>query len=780
MADSQNQANDDSNINGLDLTPTENAATVQQPSSTSVVNGATPESSLPTKPNPLGNLSSYTYGLSLYMINTDITNQFIAGGGTMAGITGSTPGLRVVAQSGGFGESDNPLRALGTDGKPGVKIEYYIDDLNLTTYLPGGPQKATASTEIKFKINEPYGFTFLQDLTRAGFELNKEGKVNAPNMNGIQQHFIIGIKFYGYDADGKVITQVPPNPKGDTEGGELPERFFAIRITKVKFKLDGRMVSYQCEAVVMSESIANGQVNGILKSATTLTGSTVWDVLANPGNKNSLVSVLNASTQSDKDSNKVKIPTSYSIEFLDANKKVVDKDSVIGKSKLVNDATFDNTLASTFKVSSAEKSTIAQQFKAVSIDGNKASIAQPFGQTILTIIDNIITKSEYISRALNEVSTAGVEPTSKTQTASELKWYAVNPVITAKGFDEKTNDWAYEIKFQITEYEVPYVRTVNTTNVSTYNGPSKKYDYWLTGTNSEIISYEQSYDNLFYMMTVASRSEAPDEKPKGSVPVKVQNTTGGDSNGSQNKQFQFNQNVAAQMYSPGDQAQARIRIMGDPDYIMSVTGVNYSKALGKNKVGIDPLKGQVFIEITFLMATDYGENGLMNVSGNIQFYDSDIIKALNIKGVVYKVYKVDSVFSKGSFTQTLSCLLVDQRILSNVVDNGKNKTTSADSGRKIDKPNPNVTTETLKRTKVPANMVGRQGGNDGGKPYIDPRDVKVTPSTTLVPVQKPLVPWKPMIENVGLSDKSFNTASDDLFLATRPQSKYTDGTRGPR
>jgi len=704
MTTAQNQDQEDANINGLDLPlpePVQNNNSGQQYSSGTVVNGRSASS--PTKPNPLGNLSSYTYGLSLYMVNTDVMNQFIRGGGTMAGINGSTRGVRVVAQSGGFAAADQPLKTL-----EGIPIEYYIDDLNLTTYLPGGPQKATASTEIKFKINEPMGFTFLQDLTRAGFDLNAQSNVNAPNMNGIQQHFIIGIKFYGYDVNGNVITQVPSNPKGgNTNPGQLPERYFAIRITKVKFKLDGRMITYNCESVVVSESIANGQVNGLLKSSTTLTGSTVWDVLANPTNKNSLVSALNSATAAEKDSGKVKIPTNYSIEFLDENNNDVGKDSVIGKAKLVNDAVFDSSLGSTFNVSSAEKSTIAQQFKAVSIDGTKVSIPQVFGQTLLTIIDNVITKSEYISAALNQINTATAETQTKSKESTELEWYSVNPVITAKDFDEKTNDWAYEIKFQIKAYPVPYIRTVNATRVSTYPGPSKRYDYWLTGANSEIISYEQQYDNLFYVMTVASRAISPAEQPNtGSAPVHSQNATNGDSNGSQNKQFEYNKEIAAQMYSPGDQAMVKIRIMGDPDYIMSTTGVNYAPSIGNNNAGIDPLKGQVFIEIKFLMATDYGANGLLNVSGNIQFYNDQMIKDLGIDGVVYKVYRIDSVFSKGLFSQTLSCVLVDQQLLSK----GREKTTATKSESVGDQRAESASTSPRVIAGVTLNSLGRTSG----------------------------------------------------------------------
>jgi hypothetical protein len=64
------------------------------------------------------------------------------------------------------------------------------------------------------------------------------------------------------------------------------------------------------------------------------------------------------------------------------------------------------------------------------------------------------------------------------------------------------------------------------------------------------------------------------------------------------------------------------------------------------------------------MAEDYGSDQLMNVSGDVQFYGTATIKEkLKIDGAVYRVTKVDSSFSKGLFSQTLTLVLVDQTIL---------------------------------------------------------------------------------------------------------------------
>lgn len=606
------------------------------------------------KYNPLSELSSYTYNIVLYMVDQTVMNNFIAGGGTMKGITSSTPGVIVVAKTGGITAGDDVV----TDWK-GNKLDYYIDDFVLTTFFPGGHNRATAATEIKFKIIEPYGFGFLQNLTKAGLKLHENGDDIAKNMVGIRQHYIIGINFRGYDGDGKIINTTT-----------IPSRHFAIKITKLKFKLDGKAVTYNCDAVVLSEAIANGQIHGIIPASASLVGSTIYEVLANPKNDKSLVSILNGLGETNKDNNQLVKPAKYSIEFLDKNKNVV-VGGQIDKKNLISDEQFDQKMAVTFNARSRESVTIASQLGATQYDG-KSAIQLTAGQTILTVIDNIITKSEYVSEALDRISTASTESrVLNNPVRKKLAWFSVNPVISIMGTDPIRKDWAYEVKYQIQPYEVPYIRLATADSVSAYQGPFKKYEYWLTGMNSEILSYEQQYDNLYYVTTVMAQNKILEGQTgnTGEAPQNPQNAQGQSSVGTEGRNLQYNQNAAAQIYSPGDSARAKIRIIGDPDYIVTTVGVNLKKNDAaeidqSNSFRLSPLDGQKFIEINFGMASDYKDDGLMDISGAIQFYGNSTIKEkMKIKGVVYRVIRVDSTFSKGVFSQVLDLVLVDQTVL---------------------------------------------------------------------------------------------------------------------
>jgi len=701
------------------------------------------EEDTPTRNNPLSELSSSTYNITLYMVDATVLNKFIAGGGTMEGIKGSDPGLRIIAQSGGNSDNDNVI----TD-KAGHNLDYYIDDLDIVTYFPGGERKATASAQIKFKIIEPYGFSFLHDLTRAGLELNKGKDKLAENMVGIKQHYIIGIKFKGYDVNGQVIQ--------DTR---IDSRYFAIRITKLKFKLDGKIVNYNCEAVVVSESVANGQINGTVKASTTLSGKTVYDVLAGP--KDSLVSVLNSMGETNKDNNQVVKPTKYSIKFLD--------DGKISKQELINEKSFDEKLGATTGLTSSEKSTIAKQISATQYDNTKALIHVTAGKHILSIIDSIIVKSNYVSSALNKIMSASIESKASGQLAkTPLEWYSVNPVVKIAGTDPKTKDWAYEITYEISTFTIPYIRLATADVTSPYQGPFKRYEYWLTGKNSEILSYEQQYDNLYYMSQIMAKNEADEKEAKGERPVHPSNGVNADKTGNEVKNFVYNADAAAQLYSPGDAAKAKLRIIGDPDYITSLIGVA-NKNKKEQDFQLSPLSGQKFIEIKFCMAEDYGSNGLMDVSGNIQFYGTAAIKEkLKIDGAVYRIIKVDSVFSRGLFSQTLDLVLIDQTILT-VKNTPSSKSSSSsqqstvnqnygNEGRTSPPPNQNYGNEgNAYKKEVTTGRIGLTNGA-GADSRIPASMLGKSSTAEMTPAATELV------TNTGTTDKQKPAVLDDASL----------------
>ncbi len=634
----------------------------------------------PVKPNPLSKFSSVTHNASLYMLTPEAFNVF-AETGSMSSIKGQGNGVYIVAQSGGINNQmeDRLLTLDGTLGAGKEGYDYYIDNIVISSVLPGGENSASIGTNVKFKIIETQGFSFLTDMIKASRELNATSPImkNQPEdyeANGFNQHFVLGIKFYGYDINGSIVTSSSPevagydNGGGDGDENAVIQRYFQLKIANMKFKLDGKMVVYNVEAVIIGEQVAYGNMQGEIKETITIRGRTVGEILSGGNDKGSrgLAKQINDAVARSVERKQNNIEYKVSFEFLDENNKPTTKG--IPAAKLVNDATFINKAASGSQAKSAKQVTIADSYKSTSFDKSAQAVTIKGGSKISAVIDSIITKSEFITDALNTLRTQDAEAKDIKKTPTKpLQWYSVNPVATVKGID-KNKTWIYDMKFQIKPYDIQFIRSNYVGKNCVYNGPYKRYNYLFTGENTEVLSYTQEYNQLYYVTAAVSTNTDETPNKTGSVPVNKKNAVKSDDIGAGLiKGSEINDSVKATLYSPGDQSMAKIKIMGDPDYLMTTTGVSMAAGASKLSGGdgsINPLSGQVLIEINFKMPTDYNSGtGLLDITDKLQFYRTSKPKNAGIDGMVYRVTKVESTLSKGSFTQVLECIIVDESLL---------------------------------------------------------------------------------------------------------------------
>ena len=90
----------------------------------------------------------------------------------------------------------------------------------------------------------------------------------------------------------------------------------------------------------------------------------------------------------------------------------------------------------------------------------------------------------------------------------------------------------------------------------------------------------------------------------------------------------------------------------------------FSSIYGGDGFSLNPYYGQIFFEIVFKMAEDYDVNGLLNVTGDIAFYErNDLARKANIEGIVYRLISVQSNFVNGQFTQDLEGVIVSEKEL---------------------------------------------------------------------------------------------------------------------
>jgi hypothetical protein len=656
------------------------------------------------KENPLGNYSSSTYAITLYMCTAEFLNKF-AVADPPGKLPDSSDGIFVVAQSGGINNAfDNRLltktRRLGSISNREEGLDYYIDDLNITIQLPqGATNLATTAGKIDFKIIEPIGFSFLQDLAIASTRINGLSplvKSAQSQPSSMQQNYILGIRFYGYDVNGEVVNP-GTNPKlgsintEKTDKNSISERFIPMLITEMKFKLDDKATVYSFEGQYQPIQVAFGEKLNATNSNTRIQGKTVDGVLTGP---DGLLTQLNNKAQNLVDNGTAKIPTKYEIEWIGGD------DNPIAKSLLVDDKYVLKALTEMYNAPSTEKSNVSGTARAITYDPTSRISQFAPGTAITEIIDNVIVKSSFISDALNGVGTGETESQiNPSANLKELKWYYINPIAKIVGRDDNLNDWSYNITYQIGVYEIPYIRTQYKNATSIYPGPYKVYNYIYTGENSEVIEFEQTYDQLYgvYKATtqISTENVAVDNlyRKIGSVPLTPSPSSNSNSvGGKQNGGSILNENVRAQLYSSGDQATAKLKILGDPDWIMTIIGVDqqisslYSGTSNSNELlregsrsldlvknitrqrygsdySINPYGGQVFIQIIFGIATDYQDNGLLDVGNDIMFYEDTKVSEANIQGFVYQVAHVYNSFSRGQFTQTFDLVYVPSNLL---------------------------------------------------------------------------------------------------------------------
>ena len=271
---------------------------------------------IPTQPNVLDDYASYTYQISWYLLTPQQYNNLVF-----------SPKFNVASwsllmQSGGAPlPTTSNTSTVPTFGSrsPFFPVDYYIDDLELFSKLPGkGTGMPHNVVDIKFKVVEPNGLTLIQKLYSAvsaiygpgadSSELDTGGSLaqqvaaqeEANNLppsrlsatpNYLTAQYCLGIKFHGYDSGGNLIS--PATGKFDTSNQNnnisplgpsndpyaIVEKYYPFTIKDIKFRMMSRQVEYYIEAAPISQFNAFGQTRGTIPYNFELSGTTVKDLL---------------------------------------------------------------------------------------------------------------------------------------------------------------------------------------------------------------------------------------------------------------------------------------------------------------------------------------------------------------------------------------------------------------------------------------------------------------------------------------------------------------------
>jgi hypothetical protein len=673
------------------------------------------------RPNVLDNYASYSYSASVYLLTEPqytrlitSTTKTIDGYQLLfqsGGAANNVGGLRPPPAAG----TESPPSAVDGGRNPFFDNDFYIDSVTIENVPPGkGTGSAHTISSLKFTVVEPNGITLLDRLYDAvanSAPVGPDGKVNYTAAT-----YLMVIRFYGYDSEGK-LEQV--RSKLDQEGTSDPaaviEKFIPFKMRGINWGVGSKLVSYEWECVPVGQLIAGYASRGTIPYDVQLVDSTVGGLLgstvkysgaagpaAAPGQSTTAnANQSNAETQRLAAAGTPPAPAK-------ANAAPTDKTTITAglagamnefQKKLVKDGIFTyadeyvikfvgpdankirdaalqlpNTKVDKSKTAAGAPATkdsqVLDQGK-TSVDMISRSFSITAGQQLLQAIELTIRNSSYIrDQALVIVNPDGTQIPNPNARNKPLKWFVITMSAEAiSELDPKRNDKAYRITYSIASREVKNVIS-KYFPVSRFTGVHKSYPYWFTGENTAVLDYQETL-NAMYQLTV---SGGPNEKNLASqqreqytssmadiVTYNYAPTSTESGAGADGRSNEPGANAAEVLYSPGDLRECKVKIVGDPAWIMQ--GSNFRMPTDEYfsgqslSTGFDPDGSisfdtqDVLFEIRWQRPEDY------NLSTGLADPYSQTQKKYNnrtaLQSRVYQCKKVVSEFRQGRFEQTL-------------------------------------------------------------------------------------------------------------------------------
>ena len=308
------------------------------------------------------------------------------------------------------------------------------------------------------------------------------------------------------------------------------------------------------------------------------------------------------------------------------------------------------------------------------------------------IITQTILSSEQSAKAVNGELPLTAE--------GYVNWFRIDVQIEFLDYDDSVGDYAKKYTYRV----VPYLAHASVFGNSTAKPPGQKeitkqivkeYNYIYTGQNADVIDFDIKINNLFYTgINPAIEGNTQSEADKNNGGPSANKTKDATATEGTDKQAQvsnlgktkakkdpdaFNvlkggsgtqsveQRVAENFHNAlvknasADLIKVDLKILGDTFWLVESGLSNYFASAEKGSQymadGTCNYEGNdVFIRINFRTPVDVNGAG---VNGNDKpdgLYSFSKATTLSPFSGIYRVYKLESEFSSGQFTQVLSCV----------------------------------------------------------------------------------------------------------------------------
>jgi len=650
--------------------------------------------------NPLENFASYSplwtlavltpkqfNNPDLYRKNPDdLENVVFSSGGRFDGIKIDTENSRIVSQ-----------RVRTASGTP----EYFVNNFVMKAVVAANERTGNSNAvNFEFDIYEPYSMgLLLQSLQVAAKQAGYVDYLeNCP--------YVLRLDFEGWTESGVKLSSILP-------------KFFVLKLTSVKFTVNEQGSSYKVIGVPYNHSGFADTVNAIFNDVKITVGpkGTVEEALQ--AGAEGLASVLNGIEAKLVKDGKIGIPDVYDIQFpnnsaeftraakitktnaatQDPNNK--DKNIIPGtKVQFISDFEANVIGASKFGFTAADGGNFPFKKRDdsvddkglvirdnMTIDPKKRTFQFAQGQTVTSIINQIILSSEYAKAAVikqNAVNNLGF-----------IKWWKIDVQVEMLDYDEKTGDFAKKITYRVLPFQIHHTvfSSVSTTPIG-YPELQKKivkaYNYIYTGANVDVLKFDIQIDNLFYSginpsaENKAGKASDPNtgggtgkkaaettEIPTGPDAKKVAAASGGRARNTRSPELlkkavggtgatDVAKEVAENFHqsflsgSSADMIKVNLEILGDPYWMVDSGFANYfAKPDEANDQQTEDgtmnyEAGDVFVYLTFRTPVDIDES-----TGLYQWPLAG--KESPFTGI-YRVIMCESSFQDGNFKQKLECL----------------------------------------------------------------------------------------------------------------------------
>jgi len=350
--------------------------------------------------------------------------------------------------------------------------------------------------------------------------------------------------------------------------------------------------------------------------------------------------------------------------------EIVIADEVIANAKVVPPDYFNPRQSAMIRAQTAKQT---KDGDTQSVNTNTKTIKAMAGRSIVQFIDEVLRQSTYVLNQQKDYIDRQTEDLKDNSNSDRqiLAWYRIGLEAEPTGFyDRIRNDKQYRLRYTIAPYQVNQIKSDYFPRAE-FLGVHKVYNYWFTGENTQVLNFEQSFNNLFYIVQNApglpkTTSNYLEADRYYYSPLNPENSQGQENM----RVYDGAASAASWLYSPGDQASVKLDIVGDPAWIwQGELWSGFPKDLKTNydaflKDGtINPNGKEIMFEVVFNQPVDYDlQTGLMD-PGQFNYGTNTAARQAGLYGetqagkarerYLYRARTCKSFFRQGRFVQEL-------------------------------------------------------------------------------------------------------------------------------